>query len=263
MGGLRRAALYVGALTILVGAGFASSALAATIHGTAKTDKIHGTAKADILYGLGGNDTIYGRGGKDKIYGGAGNDHLYGGAGNDTIWGGTGADVIDCGPGKDTAYSDAQSTVKSNCEIIHQAVVVSPPSPPPPPTTTTTPTGPQVQEGQYCGFTNNGGSICFDISGTPPVWTNGAFRTSFDNNDCSPPAAGSVDWTTSGDAALAADGSFNFAITDGEEAGTSVAGTVTANGTASGTLTFRGAVSGSDGTTFNCSLNATWTATKQ
>ena len=259
---------------ILVGAGFAASALASTIHGTAKADKIHGTAKADTLYGLAGNDTIYGLGGNDKIYGGAGNDHIYGGPGNDSIWGGTGKDVIDCGSGHDVVFADSESTVKGNCEVVHRTgISPSPaPSPPPPPptttattttTTTTTPAGPQVQEGKYCGFTNNSGGICFDITGTPVVFTNATFETNFDDNDCSPAISGTWDWTTTGDAALSTDGSFDFNIQSGANAGTDVAGKVAADGTAAGTITIRGSFQDNSGNSYNCSLNGTWTATIQ
>jgi hypothetical protein len=145
------------------------------------------------------------------------------------------------------------------------------PHPPPPNTnpvpttttaTTTTVAAPQFQPGNYCGFTNNGGSICFDITGAPYEFTNAKYQTSFDASDCSPQASGSVQYTTSGAAPLQADGSFDFAINQGDEAGTDINGKVDTAGGASGNLHVHSVVA-SGGTTYTCTLNATWTAQKQ
>lgn len=270
----RRVVGYALAVTALVVAGFAASALAGTIHGTARADTLRGTPRADTIYGLAGNDAIYGLGGNDKLYGGAGNDRLFGGAGNDTIWGGVGTDTIDCGPGTDTVYADASSKVRGNCEVVHRTGT-TPPPPPPPPTTTTTPppppppptttttSGPQVQQGHYCGFTGNGGGICFDIGGSPISWSNGAFQTHFSGNDCNPPAAGTISFTTSGAVPLNADGSFSFNANTGDAAGTSVTGTVAPDGTASGNVTVHVVVTATDGTPLTCTSSGTWTAKKQ
>jgi hypothetical protein len=245
----------------LLGTGFASAALAATIHGTAANNVIHGTAKPDTISGFAGNDTIYGLGGNDKLYGGGGNDKLYGGAGNDTLYGGAGTNLLDCGPGKDVAYAGPHDTVR-NCETIHRTPAPAP-QPTPPPTTTTTPTtAPQPEAGQYCGFTNNSGSLCFDITGSPLVFTNAQWKATYDANDCTPQAGFEVSYTTSGQVPLSSTGEFDFALTSGEEAGTDLNGTVNTTGGASGNLILRSAID-YQGTTYNCSLNLTWTATKQ
>ena len=250
----------------------AASAWAATIHGNAKANSLHGSATADKLYGLGGNDKLYGLAGNDKLYGGAGNDKLYGGAGNDLLVGGPGADLLSCGPGHDTAMAGKGDKV-SGCEVVKGLPPAPrPPTPTPPPTTnpeptttatTTTVAAPQFESGRYCGFTNNGGSICFDITPAPYAWTNGEFQTSFDSNDCSPPASGSVDYTTSGSAAVQADGSFDFNIQQGDEAGTDVKGTVDTAGGATGTLHLHSVVQDSAGNSYTCTLDATWSAKKQ
>jgi RTX calcium-binding nonapeptide repeat (4 copies) len=237
-------ALFVVAVA---GAGVAS-AWAATIQGTTHADTVRGTKHADVIRGLGGND---------KLSGGAGNDKLYGGPGNDLLVGGPGADLLDCGPGRDTASADRADRVV-RCELVRRT--------PPPPTTTvattTTVAAPSAQPGHYCGFTNNGGSICFDITPAPATFTNAAFTVTFDANDCEPTAAGTVNYTTHGSAPLAADNSFDFEIAAGDAAGTYVKGKADASGGAAGDLHIHSVLS-SGGTTFTCGLNATWTATRQ
>jgi len=152
------------------------------------------------------------------------------------------------------------------CEIVKRTGTPPPPPPPPPPTTTvattTTVSAPTAQPGHYCGFTNNGGSLCFDITAAPETFTNATFTVTFDANDCDPQAGGTVDYTTHGSAALAADNSFDFEIAAGASAGTYVKGTADASGNASGDLHIHSVLS-SSGTTFTCGLNATWTATRQ
>jgi RTX calcium-binding nonapeptide repeat (4 copies) len=244
------------AVAVLTAAG-AGSAWAASIHGTTHADVLHGTKHADVLYGLAGND---------KLYGLAGNDKLYGGPGNDVLVGGPGADLLDCGPGRDTAIADQADRVV-RCEVVKRTSTPPPPPlPPPPPTTTTATTttvaAPTAQPGHYCGFTNNGGSLCFDITAAPEAFANAAFTVTFDANDCDPPAGGTVDYTTRGSAALAADNSFDFEIASGDSAGTFVKGKADASGNASGDLHIHSVLS-SGGTTFTCGLNATWTATRQ
>ena len=109
----------------------ASSAFAATKHGTNYGDALYGTNNADTIYGYGGADLLYGYGGKDVLYGGneygsgdkilggasddrvygengedalygdGGNDRVYGGYGDDLVQGGYGYDTLDAGPGAD------------------------------------------------------------------------------------------------------------------------------------------------------------------
>ena len=101
----------------------ASTASAATKHGTNYGDALYGTNYADTIYGYGGADLIKGYGGVDSLYGGNeagwgdkilggaandrvlgqnGNDALYGESGNDRIDGGYGNDLIVGGYGEDT-----------------------------------------------------------------------------------------------------------------------------------------------------------------
>lgn len=259
MGSARRFTARTLAIALLAGAGVAASALAATIGGTARADVIHGTKHADVIRGLAGND---------KLYGLAGNDKLYGGADNDTLSGGPGADLLNCGPGRDTALADRADKVVG-CEIVKRTPPAPrPPTPQPPPTTTaepppttTTTAAPAPQAGHYCGFTNNGGSICFDVTNPPQAFTNATWTVTFDANDCSPAAGGTVDYTTTGSARLAADGTFDFEITSGDSAGTYVKGTVDTAGGASGVLHVHSVIQ-SGGTTFTCGIDATWTAKK-
>jgi hypothetical protein len=229
------------ALGAIVAGIAAASTWAATLRGNARPNVIHGTPHADKIYGLGGND---------KLYGGSGNDKLYGGSGNDLLVGGPGADLLNCGPGHDTAIADKRDKLVG-CEIVRGLKRLPPPPPAPP-----------WQAGRYCGYTNNGGSICFDVTASPSRFTNAAYSASFDRSDCNPPATGSVNYTTSGFAPIKADGTFDFAITSGDQSGTEITGTIDAQGAASGNLHIQSSVQ-SGGAGYTCALNATWTATKQ
>jgi Ca2+-binding RTX toxin-like protein len=236
-----RGVLKLVALGALVAGIGAASAWAATLRGNSRPNVIHGTPRADTIYGLAGND---------KLYGGSGNDKLYGGSGNDLLVGGPGADLLNCGPGHDTAIAD-KSDKLVGCEVVRGLKRL----PPPPPQ-------PLWQPGNYCGFTNNGGSICFDITASPFQFTNAQYSASFDSQDCSPAATGSVNYSTSGTADIQADGSFDFAIKSGDAAGTEITGTIDTQGGASGNMHIQSVLS-SGGSTYTCQLNATWTAKKQ
>jgi Ca2+-binding RTX toxin-like protein len=128
---------------------------------------INGTPKNDVLRGTKRADTIYGKAGNDKLYGNAGNDTLLGGSGNDLVVGGPGKDRLRCGAGTDTARADASDTVGSDCEVVKGLPVTTPPPPPaPPPAPPPPPAAPAAKAGHYCGFTNQGKSICFDVTGS-------------------------------------------------------------------------------------------------
>jgi Ca2+-binding RTX toxin-like protein len=126
---------------------------------------ITGTPKNDVLRGTAGADTLSGRGGNDRLYGKGGNDTLSGGGGNDLLAGGPGKDRLRCGPGRDTAVADASDTVGSDCETV-KGLPSSEPAPPPEPTPPAPAPGPTAKAGHYCGFTNQGKSICFDATAT-------------------------------------------------------------------------------------------------
>jgi hypothetical protein len=128
----------------------------ARIVGTSKNDVLKGTSRSDAISGLAGNDTLQGL---------AGNDVLSGGPGNDKLVGGRGRDQLRCGAGRDTAVADRADNVGSDCEVVKglpAPPAPEPPAPPPPPPPP--PAGPQAVAGHYCGFTNQGKSICFDVT---------------------------------------------------------------------------------------------------
>jgi len=78
----------------------ASTATAATIRGTKRSDTIIGTPAAD---------------------------HIVAGAGNDLVqvaWGAT--DSVDCGAGRDIVSADATDKVASNCEVVSRRLSVDP-----------------------------------------------------------------------------------------------------------------------------------------
>lgn len=139
------------ATAVLVAGGWAAATR--TIVGTSKNDLLRGTARADILDGRGGNDRLLGR---------AGNDVLIGGPGRDLLVGGPGKDRLRCGPGTDTAMADAKDIISADCEVVTGLQSTEPP-PPPPPETNPPPTT-HALPGRYCGFTNQGKSICVTVA---------------------------------------------------------------------------------------------------
>jgi RTX calcium-binding nonapeptide repeat (4 copies) len=156
-------------IAFIAGVVIASGALVAGIY-AAPLKTIAGTPKNDVLRGTPAADTLNGKGGNDKLYGRGGNDTLIGGAGNDLLVGGAGKDNLRCGPGHDTAIADAKDSVSSDCETV-KGLPATTPTPPPEPTPPTppappAPTGPTAKAGHYCGFTNQGKSICFDATTT-------------------------------------------------------------------------------------------------
>jgi hypothetical protein len=79
---------------------FASTAAAATIHGTKRADTIIGTLAPD---------------------------HIAAGAGNDLVqaaFGGT--DTVDCGAGTDIVSADAADKIAANCEVVSRRLSVDP-----------------------------------------------------------------------------------------------------------------------------------------
>jgi hypothetical protein len=131
---------------------------------------IVGTTKNDVLKGTIRPDVIDGRAGNDRLSGLAGNDVLIGGPGTDRLIGGPGKDTLRCGPGKDTAVADARDVVGSDCETVtgrpapEPPPAPTPPAPAPQPPAPTPPPAATARAGHYCGFTNQGKSICFDIT---------------------------------------------------------------------------------------------------
>lgn len=155
-----RKIIVITGLIVLTGALVSglSATTSRTIPGTAKNDVLKGTPKADRIDGRAGNDTLYGYGGNDTLVGGAGNDRLVGGRGTD---------ALRCGPGKDTAVADDADNVGGDCEVVTGRTPTQPPETTPPPTQTTPPpvaAGPKARSGHYCGFTNQGESICYDVT---------------------------------------------------------------------------------------------------
>ncbi|MFL6039699.1 MAG: hypothetical protein ACJ74B_13815 [Gaiellaceae bacterium] len=155
-------------LFLIVALSALSCGLAAGVYART-TGRIVGTPRGDVLRGTPKADTIDGRGGNDRLSGLAGADVLIGGAGNDRLTGGPGNDRLRCGSGHDRAVADAHDLVGSDCEVVTGLPAEpTPPSTPPPappaPPAPPPPAAPLAKAGRYCGFTNQGKSICFDIA---------------------------------------------------------------------------------------------------
>jgi hypothetical protein len=148
---------------LIILAGVLSCALAATVYASA-SKRIVGTAKNDVIAGTRNADTLDGRGGNDTLKGLAGNDLLIGGPGKDRLVGGPGKDRLRCGAGNDTAAADANDLVASDCEVVTGLPAEPPPQPSPNPPPAPPASTPLARPGHYCGFTNQGKSICFDVS---------------------------------------------------------------------------------------------------
>jgi hypothetical protein len=173
------------------------------IVGTAHNDALKGTPRADVLDGRGGNDRLSGLGGNDVLIGGPGNDRLVGGAGKDRLR---------CGGGKDVAVADVKDVVGSDCESVSglppAEPPAAPPSPPPPPPPAP-PATPLAKPGHYCGFTNQGKSICFDVT---PEGTRVARFVTTSDLDCGVGILEDVELSFSGSSAIQADLTFTFAF---------------------------------------------------
>jgi hypothetical protein len=217
---------------------------------------INGTPKNDVLRGSAGADTINGKAGNDKLYGNAGNDTLVGGSGNDTLVGGPGSDKLRCGAGRDTASADARDAVGSDCEVV-KGLPVSPPASPPP-TKPPPPPAPTAKPGHYCGFTNQGKSICFDVTGTSAA----SFTTTSDL-DCGIGILQDIELSFTGSSPIQSDLTFTFSYSGplGTDSGSpisnvttsySVTGKLDTAGNATGTLSVASFAFDYQGTRYNC-----------
>jgi hypothetical protein len=241
----RRPGAWMLALFAVASICLAASARAASISGTAKNDVLRGTAGADRIYGKAGNDKLYGLGG---------NDYLNGGPGNDVLAGGPGADTIVCGAGRDTVNADSSDKVAKDCEVVRGLKPIAKPA--------------NVVPGLYCGFTNQGRSICFSVTPDRRAFAKARFGA---RADCHPDFTwdGTIDFP--GTTPLAPDGSFTYTVDhmtpdskiDGL-IGSYVRGKIDSAGNAQGQMHMTGISFTDSGTSYSCeTADTTWTAKKQ
>jgi hypothetical protein len=178
--------------------------LATAVYGSTSR-RITGTPRADVLKGTAAADTIDGRAGNDTLSGLGGADLLIGGPGNDRLIGGPGKDKLRCGPGKDLAVADDSDVVGGDCEVVQGLPAEEPPEPTPPPAPS--PPAPLARSGHYCGFTNQGKSICFDV--TPDGSSVADFVTTSDL-DCGDVILKGLELSFSGSAPIQSDLTFSF-----------------------------------------------------
>lgn len=174
------------------------------------SSRIVGTARNDVLRGTPGADMLDGRGGDDRLSGRGGNDLLVGGRGNDRLVGGAGKDRLRCGAGKDSAVADAKDVVGTDCESVSGLPAAEPPAEPPAepqPVPSQPPAAPLAKPGHYCGFTNQGKSICFDVM---PDGTRVARFATTSDLDCGVGTLRDVGLSFSGSSAIQADLTFTF-----------------------------------------------------
>lgn len=193
-------------ILLIVALSALSCGLAASVYATTAR-RIVGTSHNDVLKGTPKADTIDGRGGNDRLSGLGGNDVLIGGPGNDRLVGGAGKDRLRCGPGKDVAVADAKDVVGSDCETVTGLPPAEPPPTEPPPPPPPPPAAPLAKPGHYCGFTNQGKSICFDVT------ADGARVSGFDTTsdvDCGVGILRDVELLFSGSTPIQADLTFTF-----------------------------------------------------
>jgi hypothetical protein len=224
-----------------------AAAAAKNIVGTARNDVLRGTAKADTIYGKAGSDRLFGLGGNDRLYGGAG------------------ADRLSCGAGMDIAYADSKDTVSSDCEVVRGLKPPPPPPQPPPPPTPPPappppppppPPAPTAQAGKYCGFTNNGYGICFDVTAGGQNFTNGIFQL---KAPCSPPATLNETITVSGLIPIQPDLTFDIEVTSGSLTGSFIKGKLDTVGGATGVVHVQDEVD-YNGTHYSCRMDTEWSA---
>jgi hypothetical protein len=246
---------------LLLLAGAISCSLAAGVYASASR-RVVGTAKNDVLTGTRAADRIDGRAGNDTLKGLGGNDVLIGGPGNDRLVGGPGKDSLRCGAGKDTAAADPSDTVAADCEVV-TGLPVEPPAPPPPPPPPPPAPAPQplAKPGHYCGFTNQGKSICFDVNGEGNRVSN--FATTSDA-ECGNVGIRNLGLSFGGSAPIQSDHTFTFTYNGplGTDPGSSltnvttsytVTGKLDTNGNGTGTLSLARFSFDYQGSHYDCS----------
>jgi Ca2+-binding RTX toxin-like protein len=226
------------------------------------TRKIVGTPKNDVLKGTPQADQIDGKAGTDRLSGLAGNDVLIGGKGNDRLTGGPGSDRLRCGPGRDVAVADEADTVGADCETSRGGPAPpAPPAPPPAPPSPPSPPPPPAQRaaaGHYCGFTNQGKSICFDVTSDSARLANFATTSDVDCGSVGATFGLSFGASTPIQSDLAFSFTYNGAIESDEPSLTNmttsytVSGKLDTAGNASGTLTLSRLSFDYQGTHYNC-----------
>lgn len=82
---------------------------AATIVGTAGSDRLVGTAGRDVIVGLAGSDAIFGLAGRDLICGNRGGDRVNAGPAADRVFAGAGADRVKGRGGPDVLVGNANA----------------------------------------------------------------------------------------------------------------------------------------------------------
>ena len=220
-------------------------------------------AFASNIVGTANNDVLRGTPGADKLDGKAGDDRLYGMAGNDTLKGGAGSDRFFCGAGRDKAVAEGTERVARDCEIVVRTVAPPSPTPPAPtppaPTPPAPPPPPLALVGKYCGFTNSGGGICFDIGQTGAVqfFTKARFEQT---TDCEPDSRFRLTITFGGQVPVTPDLKFSYVVGGGELVGSRIDGSVDTQGNAQGSLEMRASFD-HEGTRYTCASTTTWTAT--
>lgn len=240
----------------------AALALPAIVGLAALFSLVVASAFAANIAGTGGNDVLRGTPKADKLNGGAGNDRLYGMAGNDRLIGGGGVDRFFCGAGVDFVSAQGTEKVARDCETVKR--VVDPPAPPVPPAPPLPapppppPPPPLAKPGKYCGFTNAGGGICFEIgqSGSTQFFTKANFEQT---SNCEPDARFRLTITFGGQVRLSPELTFSYPVPSGDLAGSRIDGSVDTQGNAQGSLEMRASFD-YQGTRYTCGSSTTWTA---
>jgi hypothetical protein len=240
----KEGAIIVAALAALVATSLVAVAHATNIIGTERSETIRGSADADTIYGRGGNDRLYGLGGNDYLNGGYGKDRFF------------------CGAGRDRVLAQKGEAAARDCEVVKRVVLPPappppPPLPPPPPEPPPPPPAPQAQTGTYCGFTDSGGGICFELggSGSSQYVTNGRFEQT---TDCNPPSR-FQNSITLGSLVTLSDLKFTYAVTSGDLAGSVVSGTFDTAGNVKGSLVMKASFD-YEGRHYTCESSTNWSA---
>ena len=111
--------------------------------------------------------------------------------------------------------------------------------------------------GTYCGFTDSGGGICFNVggSGTAQFVSGGKFEQT---TECTPSSGWRLSITLGAQVPLV-DLKFSYAVRSGELTGSSVEGTFDTEGNVKGSLVMR-AVFTEEGTQYTCESRTNWSA---
>ena len=118
------------------------------------------------------------------------------------------------------------------------------------------PARPTALPGHYCGFTNNGYGICFDVTADGRSFTNAHFAL---QTACQPDSRFLITITTRANVPIQPDLTFDYEVGSGDLAGSYIKGKLDTAGNAQGVVHVAASFT-YFGTHYSCLFDTDWTA---